>query len=561
VSSLPPDFRVLFESAPGLYLVLSPDLTIVAVTDAYLRATLTKREEILGRRLFDVFPDNPDDVGATGVSNLSASLDRVRAHRVPDTMAVQKYDIRRPDSEGGGFEERHWSPVNMPVLDDQGEVIYIIHRVEDVTEFVRLKRLGHEQRERAAALMSRAQEVEREVYVRAQEVQAANRKLESANDALKSARDAAVHANQAKSEFLSRMSHELRTPLNAIIGFAQVLDLEEKSSADRESLHHILKAGRHLLDLINEILEIAKIEAGRLSLSPEPVAIAEVVGESVSLIGPLAERQRIALSVNEAAEQGALVLLNLLSNAVKYNRPGGRVRVNWSQPAPGRWRVAVSDTGPGLSEDKIARLFTPFDRLGAEQTAVEGIGLGLALSHGLMLAMDGSLHVESVPGQGSTFSVELPQSSRQAGRREAGTMPMLDAPMAAGADASRTVLYIEDNLSNLKLVESILKHRPAIKLISAMQGRMGWELAREHQPHVILMDLNLPDLSGHDILLRLRADPRTQPIPVIVLSADATPGQIEKLLAAGAQAYLTKPIDVHGFLSLLDRTLHGPKDL
>jgi signal transduction histidine kinase len=219
----PLEFRCLFESAPGCYLVLDPELVIVAVSDAYLRATITRREDILGRGLFEVFPDNPDDPEATGVGNLRTSLDRVLQHRVPDTMAVQQYDIRRPDAEGGGFEVRHWSPLNTPVLGADGELVYIIHRVEDVTEFVRLQERGSEQQQRNARM-------EAEILQRSKELQEANRKLRA--------------ANAAKSEFLSRMSHELRTPLNAILGFAQLLELDELTDEQRDSLDHIMSGGR-----------------------------------------------------------------------------------------------------------------------------------------------------------------------------------------------------------------------------------------------------------------------------------------------------------------------------
>ncbi|HEX2155824.1 MAG TPA: histidine kinase dimerization/phospho-acceptor domain-containing protein, partial [Actinomycetes bacterium] len=288
----PHDFRSLFEAAPGSYLVLDPELVIVAVTDAYLRDTMTVREEILGRGLFEVFPDNPDDPGATGEHNLRASLDRVRRDLVADTMAVQQYDIRRPQAEGGGFEVRYWSPVNSPVLGPGGDLEFIIHSVEDVTRRLRAER------------------------------------------ALREAKEEADRANTAKSEYLSRMSHELRTPLNAILGFAQLLELEDLTDEQRENLHFILNAARHLLALINEVLDIAAIEAGRLPLSLEPVAVADVVAETVSLIRPLADQHQVLLisppqspSTHVRGDRQRLkqILLNLLSNAVKYNRQGGTV--------------------------------------------------------------------------------------------------------------------------------------------------------------------------------------------------------------------------------------------
>ena len=318
----PLDFKALFEGAPGSYLVLDPELVIVAVSDAYLRDTMTARAQIVGRGLFEVFPDNPDDPEADGEGNLRASLDRVRRDLVADTMAVQKYDIRRP--EGGGFEVRYWAPVNSPILGPGGELAYILHSVDDVTGFVRLEQLGTAQLNLTAELRMHNARIEEQVRQRSME--------------LREAKEAADRANQAKSEYLSRMSHELRTPLNAILGFAQLLELEDLADEQRENLHYILTAARHLLALINEVLDIAAIEAGRLPLSLEPVAVAEVVAETVSLIRPLADQHQVLLVSPPAACQIHVqgdrqrlkqILLNLLSNAVKYNRQGGRC------PAPG----------------------------------------------------------------------------------------------------------------------------------------------------------------------------------------------------------------------------------
>jgi CheY-like chemotaxis protein len=247
------------------------------------------------------------------------------------------------------------------------------------------------------------------------------------------------------------------------------------------------------------------------------------------------------------------VLLNLLTNAIKYNYEGGQVTVEGEPVSAERWQIRVSDTGPGIPTDKMARLFTPFDRLGAEQSEVEGTGLGLALSQRLVGAMGGALGVESVVGEGSTFWVELPIAESQAehAHRTAMLLPILE-PESAQA---RTVLYVEDNLSSLKLIEQIFTYRPAVRLLTAMQGGVCLDLAREHQPDLILLDLNLPDIAGSEVLNRLRADPQTRGIPVVVVSADVTPGQIERLLAAGARAYLGKPLDVQEFLRVVDEVL------
>lgn len=369
-------------------------------------------------------------------------------------------------------------------------------------------------------------------------------------------------ANRAKSEFLSRMSHELRTPLNGIIGFSQLLALDPLTLEQREGIEHIEKGGRHLLTLINEVLDIARIEAGRVSISLEPVLVTEVVLSALDLVRPQAFARRIRLT--EPASGGEYVmadrqrlqqvLLNLLSNAVKYNRDGGSVAVSCTTMGTGTLRIAVRDSGPGIGPAMLQRLYTPFERLGADQSGVEGTGLGLALSKRLVDAMHGVLDVESTVGSGTTFTVELPLA---VGPSVAVATSEGAASTVAIPDTSGTLLYIEDNPANLRLVERIVSRRPGLTLLSAMQGRRGLELARDHRPRAILLDLHLPDLRGDEVLAQLRADPRTHDIPVIIVSADATPGQVTRLLAQGAAAYLTKPLDVTEFLALLDRLFNG----
>jgi PAS domain S-box-containing protein len=382
-----------------------------------------------------------------------------------------------------------------------------------------------------------------------------------AEEEARQARAAADAANQAKSVFLSRMSHELRTPLNSILGFGQLLELRELEPTAAESVQHILKAGRHLLDLINEVLDIARVEAGRLAMSLEPVSLAEVAEDGVALIRPLAASRQIEITIEPHPCRGYVlgdrqrlkqVLLNLLSNAVKYNRPQGQVRLACSRDE-GHLKVAVSDTGRGISADQIERLFIPFDRLGADVTSEEGTGLGLMLARHLVEAMGGKLAVESEPGLGSTFTVSLTEVP---GPGDWVVTQSPDRPLlSAGADARRSVLYIEDNLANLALVEQIFTHRPQVELESAMQGRMGLLLAQTHLPDLILLDVNLPDMTGREVLSELKLDPSTAQVPVLVISADASPGQIQRLLDAGAAGYLTKPLDVFQFLTEVDRLL------
>jgi signal transduction histidine kinase/CheY-like chemotaxis protein len=376
------------------------------------------------------------------------------------------------------------------------------------------------------------------------------------------AREEAEKANQDKNQFISRMSHELRTPLNAVIGFGQLLNLDELTDDQRDSVDHILKGGQHLLTLINELLDIARIETGDLALSSEPVLVSDVLSDVMGLIRPLATQRTIhliggrdaACSEYVLADRHRLqqVLLNLLSNAVKYNRLGGTVSVSCEPSSSTRLRIKVSDTGNGIPQEQLGRLFTPFERLGAERSEIEGTGIGLSLSRQLAEAMGGFLGVETVVGEGSTFWVELPLVEGPVDRYERLNTRSRSERDGALSNRRRTVLYIEDNLANVTLVQRIVAQREGVEIIPAMQGRLGLELAREHLPALVLLDLHLPDISGDEVLQRLRDDPVTARIPVVIVSADATPGQIQRLLNAGALAYLTKPIDVAELLGMLD---------
>jgi PAS domain S-box-containing protein len=386
----------------------------------------------------------------------------------------------------------------------------------------------------------------------------------AAEESLLSARREAERANQAKSGFLSRMSHELRTPLNAILGFAQLLEMDELDASQRDGVEHILKAGRHLLQLVNEVLDISRIESDKLPLSVEPVPLERTITEVVELITPLASERNITLSIDvdsrthilADAQRFKQVMLNLLSNAVKYNRTGGSVSV-WSERANDtQVRVSVRDTGPGIPQDKRRDLFTPFHRLGVEDADIEGTGLGLALSKRLVEALGGTLGLETAEGQGSTFWVRFSVTDSPRATSEDVLAP--EHASEEEAHAGRTVLYIEDNLSNLQLVERMLEHRPKVRLLTAMQARLGLDLARRHSPDLVFLDLHLPDMNGEEALRQLRAEPELRGTEVVIVSADATESRIKRLLEAGADDYLTKPLDVTKFFEVLDHALSSP---
>jgi CheY-like chemotaxis protein/two-component sensor histidine kinase len=371
---------------------------------------------------------------------------------------------------------------------------------------------------------------------------------------LEHARREADRANLAKSEFLSRMSHDLRTPLNAMMGFAQLLQFDRLTTDQADSVGYILRGGEHLLHLINEVLDIARIEAGHLILSPEPVSVADALEHTVALIRPIALKRGITLTIDAPPDVGVFadpqrlnqILLNLLSNAVKYNREAGAITVR-TRAHGNRVCIEVADTGAGIPAHKLALLFTPFERLGAEQSGIEGTGLGLALSKRLAEQMNGTLTVESVVDSGTVFVVRLPAA-------EAVVEEEQPAPRAAitAVDYAGRILYIEDNVSNVVLMERLLAKRPGVVLRHASTGRTGLQMVTQERPDLVILDLHMADMPGEEILRHIKDDPATRDIPVAILSADAT-GESQRLLrSAGAIAYLTKPIEVADVLRLVD---------
>ena len=422
-----------------------------------------------------------------------------------------------------------------------------------------------EQKEVEARVRRVNEELEQRVRVRTMQ-------LETSNQSLAVATAAAEQANRAKSEFLSNISHELRTPLNAIIGFGQLLagngpprPVEQQTAY----VDHIVKAGRHLLTLINEILNLSQIEAGKLTVAAESVSLAEVLAECEAMTEPLATQHRIRVMFPNACELTVVadrtrlkqVLLNLVSNAIKYNRERGTVIVDCSRCGPERVRIAVQDTGIGLQREQVGALFQPFNRLGQESGAAEGTGIGLVVTKRLVELMGGEIGVNSTPGIGSVFWIELradespAQTDAEAGRPQEQTNRGAAASEEARDGAVSTVLCVEDNPASLRLVQAVLAARADIRLLSAPNGKLGVEMARTHLPAVILMDNNMPEMSGRQAQTILRDDPRTADIPIIALTANAMPGAIDDGVAAGFFRYLTKPFDVGNLMAALDEAL------
>jgi len=568
------DFQALFDAAPGIYLVLDADFNMVAANEARLRATMTTREGTVGRNLFEVFPDNPGDPAADGVRNLRRSLERVLSTKQPDAMAVQKYDIPRPDEQGGGFEERYWSPLNSPVLGSDGEVKYIIHRVEDVTEFMRLK-------QQEAKLQSHADRIEIEIYRRAQEVQDANRKLEAAHAEMERLYLETRDLASSQQRFFSQVSHELRTPLTLILGPLETLmsSASTLSPQQKRDLEGAARNARTLLRHVNDLLDVVKYKSGAMEIAYARADLAERLRVATAHFDSASTGRALDITV-EAPEHVAAeidpekvdrILLNLLSNAYKFTPDGGAIRCTLRTEG-GSAIISVADTGPGVPSHLREAIFEPF-RQGDEGLTrrASGTGLGLAIVRDFVALHGGAIEVKDAAGGGAAFEVRLPLRA-PAGVQVADAAPRgLDgwnfrqatearprgepAELTPQAGAQPLILVVEDNRDMAEFITKTLA--PNYRVATAGNGRVGLRRAEELSPDLIVTDLMMPEMSGDQLVAALGHRPSVRDIPVLLLTARADEETRVAVLRQGVSDFLAKPFSVDELRARVDNLVRA----
>ena len=544
------DFKLLFESSPGLFLVLdpSPSFTILGASNAYLNATMTTRDAVIGRGIFDVFPDNPADPDATGVANLRASLERVVTRQAKDTMAVQKYDIPRPAAAGGGFEDRYWSPCNMPVFSADGRLAYIIHRVEDVTDYVQLTQASQRQQAQAKHLAARNQEMEAEILHRNRDLSTLNKELRSANQTLADLADQIRQESDRKDEFLAMLSHELRNPLASIHNAAWLLEKGRGCDDEaRRAIQILRRQARHLSSLVDDLLDVSRITRGLVELKRERVDLIAVVNRALETAHPLFDekRHKVSLSVpqdpvwvNGDPVRLEQVLVNLLNNAAKYTNAGGQISVSLKRRDASA-EVHVRDNGIGLGPELLSRIFDLFqqDERGLARSE-GGLGIGLTVVERLVEMHGGWVSVISEgDDKGSEFIVDLPLAPEQ----EPGPVPEpAEPPDTAG---SRRVLVVDDDrdaAESLSMLLELSGHEVSV----AYDGTSALANLKEIAPDVILLDIGLPGMSGYELAKQLRRDLSGRKVRIAAVSGYGQESDRERAYAAGFDEHFVKPVDI-----------------
>lgn len=549
------DFTQLFDAAPSPYLIVAKDMRIVFANRAYLEATVTRQEAIAGQLIFDVFPDNPDDPDATGVTNLNASFQRVLRDKRPDTMAIQKYDIRVEGGDVIRFEERYWSPVNTPVVAQDGEVSYIIHCVEDVTDFVNTRDLS-------ASMESRIKD-------QAIEIAIANRRLREANETLEQrvaqrteahrvTEEKLLQADRRKDEFLAMLAHELRNPLAPISAAAELLQLAKLDEEYVQRTSEIIaRQVRHMTSLIDDLLDVSRVTRGLVELEITTVDINQIVAEAVEQVTPLLRERQQRLELSLAPDATLLqgdrkrlvqVLANLLNNAAKYTHEGGRLRVS-TEVRDAQLLIEVSDNGIGMEPELIVRVFDLFSQAKrSSDRALGGLGLGLALVRSLVELHFGTVACESAGiGEGSKFTICLPRTDIDQKRDE--------NVQFGGAGTSRTrslrILVVDDNEDAATMLVMLLDasgHQVWVE----HSGQAALIRAAEIEPEVCLLDIGLPQMDGNELARQLRQIPALHQTVLVATTGYGSEGDLQRTRAAGFNHHLVKPIDIKQLFSILD---------